>query len=55
MKKGGVVGAGAGAAVGGAGVGIAVLAGVVVSGPVGWLVVLGCAAVGAVIGAATGK
>ena len=53
--SGGVKGAGAGAIVGGCGVGAAVLLGATVSGPVGWLIVLGCAAVGAIIGAATDK
>jgi hypothetical protein len=53
--NGGVKGAGAGAVVGGAGLGTAILLGATVSGPVGWLVILGCAAVGAIIGAATDK
>lgn len=55
MKSGGIKGAGAGAVVGGLGVGGAILAGVAVSNPVGWAVILGCAAVGAIIGAATDK
>ncbi|MBK1877333.1 hypothetical protein [Pelagicoccus mobilis] len=55
MKSGGVKGAGIGAVVGGAGVGTAVAFGVAVSGPVGWGIVLGCAAIGAIIGAATDK
>ena len=55
MKKGGLVGAAGGAVVGGGIVGGLVLAGVAVSGPVGWGIFLGCAAIGAIIGAAAEK
>jgi len=52
LKKGGVVGAGAGAVVGGlVGGGLALLG--VISGPVGWGILFVAAAVGAVIGAST--
>jgi hypothetical protein len=59
LRKGGVVGAGAGAATGGVAI-VVIIA--VASGPPGWLtlgvgalIVVGCAAVGAVAGALTGK